>query len=392
MKQLFYLILASILFHQCSKSDSPALSTLVISSNSEIPTGDWTDRGIPIDYIVKTQINISSGIVNIGKNVTIQFDGSNAGFNITGSAALKMIGTKDQPIILEGVNNTKGTWKGILLNSSSSENIWEYVTIKDAGSTIDGAIVMSSFVNQKPSISNCLITNNKGYGIYCNNNQILFNKFSQNTISDNTNAPLLLYINTIKTLDSNNILSNNSNKFIELYTLSYQLDEAAIWNKQDVPYRMKGLIIKNRLELRPGVKIEFLPSTLMVVGTASTEIPSAVLIAKGTPSQPITFMGTVANESSQWEGIRINSSSNENVMNYCNIDGAGSIIGGCATFKSALTIGRRTSCTAIQSKGKYSNLNIINSGGYGIAYRISDNPDVSNNTFSNCAQANIFNF
>jgi len=79
-------------------------------------------------------------------------------------------------------------------------------------------------------------------------------------------------------------------------------------------------------------------------------------------------------------------------MNYCNIDGAGSIIGGCATFKSALTIGRRTSCTAIQSKGKYSNLNIINSGGYGIAYRISDNPDVSNNTFSNCAQANIFNF
>ena len=79
-------------------------------------------------------------------------------------------------------------------------------------------------------------------------------------------------------------------------------------------------------------------------------------------------------------------------MSYCNIDGAGSINGACSTFKSVLTIGRRTSCTVIQSKGKYTNLNITNSGGYGIAYRIADNPDVPNNTFSNYPQANIFNF
>ncbi|MBK8722948.1 MAG: hypothetical protein IPL95_11965 [Saprospiraceae bacterium] len=102
--------------------------------------------------------------------------GANASFNITGSAAVKMIGTKDQPIILEGITPTKGTWKGVMLNSSSSENIWEYVTIRDAGSTVDGAIVMSSIVNQKPSISNCLITNNKGYGVYCNSSSTLFTK------------------------------------------------------------------------------------------------------------------------------------------------------------------------------------------------------------------------
>lgn len=79
-------------------------------------------------------------------------------------------------------------------------------------------------------------------------------------------------------------------------------------------------------------------------------------------------------------------------MSYCNIDGAVSIIVSCSTLISVLTIGRRTSCTVIQSKRKYTNLNFTNSGGYGIAYRIADNPDVPNNTFSNYSQANIFNF
>lgn len=394
MKQLLLLLfVASLLMTSCDPAkDTTPQTTLTIASSSDVPVGDWPDRGLPVDYIVKIQVNFSSGIVNVGKNVTIQFDGANASFNITGSAAVKMIGTKDQPIILEGITPTKGTWKGVLLNSSSSENIWEYVTIRDAGSTVDGAIVMSSIVNQKPSISNCLITNNKGYGVYCNSSSTLFTKFSNNTISDNSNAPIFLHLNTIQSLDSNNILANNTNKFIELHTLSYQLDESAIWNKQDVPYRLKGLIIKKRLELRPGTKLEFLPNTLMVVGTASTEVPAAVLIANGTPTQPIFISGTVPNVAGQWEGVRVNSSSVEHVMNFCNIDGAGSVAGSCATFKSALTIGRRTSCTAILSKGSFTNLSITNSGGYGIAYRSSDNPVVSANSFSNCALANVFNF
>lgn len=50
--------------------------------------------------------------------VTIEFEGTSAGFTISGSSVLKMIGTATKPIILKGQNAVKGNWKGIVLESA----------------------------------------------------------------------------------------------------------------------------------------------------------------------------------------------------------------------------------------------------------------------------------
>ena len=394
MKKLMILTLAAaICLTNCDKNDGIVPnSTLTIATSADIPTGDWPDRGVVVDYIVKIPIAFGSGVINIAKNVTIQFEGANAGFTINGSAAVKMIGTADAPIILSGTTAAKGSWKGIVLNSSSPENIWEHMTLRDAGSTIEGALVMVNISNQKPSIKNCTITNNKGYGVYSKTSTVLFTNFSNNTIADNSNAPMYLQLATIPSLDSNNILSNNTNKFIEINTLSFDLNESAIWNRQDVPYRLSDLVVKKRLELRPGTSIEFLGNGLFAIGSKTTEVSAAVLIANGTAAQPISITGLVPNTKNQWEGIKFNSASVEHVMNHCKIDGAGSENGSCATFRSAISIGRPTSCTPIASRGQFTNLSITNSGGYGIAYRLSDSPTVSAISYANNSLSNVFNF
>ncbi|MBK8724438.1 MAG: hypothetical protein IPL95_19980 [Saprospiraceae bacterium] len=46
----------------------------------------------------------------------------------------------------------------------------------------------------------------------------------------------------------------------------------------------------------------------------------------------------------------------------------------------------------LQNRGTYQNITIKNSGGYGVAYRISDAPTVNGFQYANNTLANVFNF
>lgn len=87
-----------------------------------------------VDYVIKTFISISSNrVITIKPGVKIQFEGADVGISVRGQAALKMIGTAAKPIILEEKIANAGSWKGISLVSTNTENQWKYVTIRHAG-------------------------------------------------------------------------------------------------------------------------------------------------------------------------------------------------------------------------------------------------------------------
>lgn len=391
--KLFYLIaVIALFFTACTpeeKENVQAGSTLIINSSSEIPTGDWVDRGVDIDYHVKINVNFSGGkVVNVEPGVTIEFEGTSAGFTISGSSVLKMIGTATKPIILKGQNAVKGNWKGIVLESADPNNIWEYVTISDAGSSKASIYMNGSAL--KPSLNNCSIQNSGGYGIYLNNNNIEFLAFNSNSVANCTNAPMYLYPQSIFSLGINNTFKNNTYAYIQVSNNT--LTTPTVWNKMDVPYRVGEIISKSKLEIKPGVVIEINPEGAFYIGDQVVEGVNGILVANGTANEPIIFKGTTDNVKGLWTGIVLNTPNVENSMNYCQIIGAGSSNGSCGNYKAALKIGRGKYCTDIKSRGSYQNITIQNSGGYGVAYRISDAPTVNGFQYANNTLANVFNF
>src|SRR5690606_16346996 len=93
------------------------------------------DPFAPVDYIITCNMQVTAPI-KIEPGVVIEFE-QNAGLDIddyhTANGSLSAIGTADKPIILRGVQKTKGWWRGIMFDTESHLNELTYVQIEDAG-------------------------------------------------------------------------------------------------------------------------------------------------------------------------------------------------------------------------------------------------------------------
>ena len=214
--------------------------------------------------------------------------------------------------------------------------------------------------------------------------------FVNNTISNCTNAPLYIYPHSIFSIGTGNKFSNNTNAFIQVPNST--MTTPTVWNKMDVPYRVSDIETSSKLEIKPGTSIEFNPTGGLYIGDKVLEKSTGIIVANGTSNEPIVFKGLVNNIVGQWAGVVINSSNVENSIKYCSILDAGSNAVPCSKHKVALRIGKESNCTAIAGKGTYQNITIKNSGGYGVAYRISDAPTVNGFQYANNTLANVFNF
>lgn len=107
-------------------------------------------------------ININSHIdINPGVRIILDTD---AGLNVKGGS-IAAIGSSNSPITFEGMNDSRGTWRGIEVASTSSKNEFRYVDIRNAGSkyinccSISGLEIKSNAEMKLKSVS---FTKNKG--------------------------------------------------------------------------------------------------------------------------------------------------------------------------------------------------------------------------------------
>ena len=386
----------------------PKPVTLTIDCNSKIPEV-WEDLGDGIDYIVKCNISIGGSAVTsitIKPGVRIQFDGGDAGFSVSNNF-LKMIGTKAKPIILEGKSAVAGSWKGIYIEAVNVENQWDYVTLRYAGATQGAGLLINGYKEHRIGITNCTFTDNTGYGVRVGADKIgtdwytncKFSSFANNTFTKNTKSAVRIHYSQWGNLDSKSDYSNNGQDFIEVFASNITnydaaLDGAITIQKLNVPYRVSGLLHPNEpFIFSKGVEVQFTTDASIFL---TENNKNAAIIADGTASEPIRFVGYIANTKGVWAGISAQNGNPTTKLNYCIIDGAGSSADPffCVpkTSKSAVYLGLEYSCSPIDSKGTVTNCIISNSGGYGISYRNCDPITIKDNTFKDNTKTDTYNF
>lgn len=384
IKLLPILLLATVL-HGCSKTSvsgntpNPPTAVAQVLNCDSIPA-ELTDRGDGVDYIIKCNVQLSgsSRKLTIDPGVTIQFDGVGSGISVSGGAALKMVGTATKPIVLEGTTDAPGAWTGIQIgNTQNIDNQWEYVTLKNAGAgTYAAGLFMADnayFLNNTQiSIKNCILTNNKGYGIWDYDNgygyaRTVFVDFKNNTFSKNTNAPLNITIDGIGKLDTLSTYTGNGQNYIEIH--GFGLYNNTLVQNLNVPYLVGGSIgIHQRLNISPGVIFQF--NTDAGFNLDAQYRGAGTFIANGTAAKPIQFVGYTPGKA-VWLGLSLGNNDPEILLNYCVVDGAGSNIPNSGTACVGDTKGAINfypSCSTATAKPVATNCTVSNSGGYGIIY------------------------
>ena len=80
---------------------------------------------------VCSDVYVSAGLT-IPAGAVVSFC-ADASIIVTSSGYLKADGTSADPIVFKGKTSTKGFWDGIRIESNNPNNIFDYVTIRDAG-------------------------------------------------------------------------------------------------------------------------------------------------------------------------------------------------------------------------------------------------------------------
>lgn len=160
-------------------------------------------------------------------------------------------------------------------------------------------------------------------GLYVGSSATL--TFSNNQISDHADHPVTLPAANVSDLDSDSDLTGNGLDTVRIHSVSTD-GHRGTWHNLSVPYLVDPengdvLAIKggSRITIEAGTELRFRADAgLKVVDN------SDILIAQGTESEPIRFVG-ISPGAGTWRGIFFESGSTENVIDHAEITGAGSL-------------------------------------------------------------------
>lgn len=337
------------------------------------------------DYVVKKNISVTSELT-IDPGVVIAF-ARDTRLDINDGGILIAKGTADKKIGFRGVERGKGYWAGIVHRSTSNANELEYAELTDAGSKPLISTIKTGFAllgnNAQISLKQNLFANNDGFGLHAERGTS-FRSFDTNTFKNNSEAPVLLDGDLVKTLDENSTFtSGNGRNVIEIFqsTLSATATTETVWKgfKDHTPYRIVGnLSVNGAWKLLPGTTIEVARDLVISIEN------KAYLSAKGTKESKIVIKGVQANQG-YWRGMISYSASAENILEYVEISGGGSI---------PIVSGKKANIAVYGSNARMDikTSSISNSGGYGIFanYQAKVNADIeTSNTFKDNSDGNF---
>ncbi len=343
----------------------------------------FEDPAIP-DYYALSSLDATAGVtlapgvvIENGTDVRLWFSGNNA--------FLHAEGTESEPIILRGREMVAGYWRAISIASSNTQNKLDHVQILHAGSTdtfvsAKTAIHLQSNVPARLSISNTLISQSDGYGIFSDGNNALIDLFESNTFTDNASAPLHLGAENIYMLDQNSVYTGNGIQAIEVASAgntNARFDNAGTIPVQAIPYHfLSSAELRAEVTFAPGV------TCLFDTGKRLWVTSDGAIIADGTASEQIVFDGMV-DGAGAWFGIEIQGSNTPvNLINQAVINNGGNDAGrGANIYMFGSSPGSQLTLT---------NSSITNSQTYGIWTRSGNAVlNESGNTFSNNPSGDI---
>lgn len=343
----------------------------------------WPDLGLDVDYVIDGRVNVDgNAMLTIEPGVTIMFNGNDGGFWVGENAGLKMVGTAEKPIILEGPTNNpnNGSWHNIQINSKRNDNQFEYVQFLRGGSSDyewDGVVR----VDGRLSMKNCIIDGSLGNGLVLNNGESYLTAFENNTIKNCAEYPWYneRFATLCKNIGSGNTFVDNGKNMIAVTGRNGNLEENLTLQAQPVPFHfLDGMDFNGNktVTIEPGVDI------ILPINTNIIVREEVGFKADGTEEKPIVFR--CEEEEEAWNGIMFESKRNNNVMNHCQIKRCGT--NDSWTERSCLYIRSEAKLTLTNNvfgPSFYNGVGIENMEHWG-------NVTHSDNTFIDCKGGNIW--
>jgi uncharacterized repeat protein (TIGR01451 family) len=292
------------------------------------------------------------------------------GFYVDGQ--LTAAGTAGQPVTITGIDKTPGGWQGISVSGNTgvpAQALFDHVIIEYGGGAGNDSsanlVVGSSLV----TVTNSIIRNGGSSGIY-NSGGAPGEPLSllvQNTqITGNGGRAFFCDDESCnQKLSALTISGNGVNAIVQRGSMIGD----RVWNNLGIPYLVEqasGIGIDSKLVVEPGVTVLFDQDARFSV--------DGVLLAVGTPTQPITFTGS-KQQTGWWQGIYVSSPSEDPQhpesgiaeLSYCDIG-----YGGTTSFGMV----QLASNTAF-----ISNCRIHHSAGSGIETLTNVAPIITHNRF-----------
>jgi len=304
---------------------------VVISENvseSTVWEDIFDDPNLP-DYVVVNSISVNSDltvepgvVVHLDQDVVITVN-TNGGELISKGSSENMITFTSSDV------DSDIYWGGFSFLSSSSKNEFDYTQILYSGGE-DNLVYASGYraaaigltEEARLKITNSTIANSKADGIFAIGSNSL-SSFSNNTFENNANFPLSLSANQAGVVDASNSFKDNPDtedkeNQIRIYDSSLNDDQSWVELSDDASYLFEGDInIKAALDIAAGALLEFEEGVTMTVES------EGALVASGSESKPIIFTSANISDGQKWGGLRIESSSTKNELDYVEISHAG---------------------------------------------------------------------
>ena len=310
----------------------------------------------------------SSVTINSGVEMTFA---SGAGLYASSGSVLSAEGvsaeeSSDGPITMTATegNAQRGWWQGVFIFSNNANNLLDHVEVRHAGSgspnTVDdGAVVVAG--GSALTVTNSTIAQSGADGLLLNEANSTLDGFSNNTFSDNAEAPVNIPFTNIGAIDSGSSFPDGKTVRVWGGTIEGNRDVTVNALSGDTPYRFaRGSTIgastggSSSLTINPGVEMTFEADTGLYVSSG------AVLAADGTSEDPITMTATEGNkERGWWEGIYVFSDNPNSVLNHVELRHAGS--GSPNTVSESANLG-----IANYSSIELSNSTVTDSGNHGV--------------------------
>lgn len=243
-------------------------------------------EGPGADYYITSKWTLNAAVtINPGVNIMMK---SGASIYVSENGSINAEGEATLPITIFGEQATKGYWADITFASSNQPaNIMEYVIISDGGDGYgDGLLTVKG--NSQLSMSNCIISNSKKYGLFVVNEDVQLPVFEQNDIAQCTDYPIRLYTNQLHYIDSTtHFLNNGDNSAVEV--TGSTLSENVVWKNLRGPALFTGPYndIQGDVTVEPGALFLMGPEALIRVESEGS------FHLNGTVDEPITIRGKV---------------------------------------------------------------------------------------------------
>lgn len=290
----------------CTYAPETTTPTGGVSLTADITTPTTLDSNT---YTICTDIDVTSELTIMPGATFLMCAG--ASINVTVDGYINAVGSATKPIVIKGQTETPGYWQGIAIKSTNPNNVFSYVTVKDAGTYWaweDAAL----FVTGSISMDHSTIANNVDIGMYVSGS---IGNFASNTFSDNVTG-LNLAVPQVSKLDGlTNYNDNNTNDFI--YVRGGTIGTDQTWEKLSTDLLIQNLYMDAGLTINPGSRLRMEASEYGIVVESS-----GFLNCEGTASEPI-FIGGKYSSAGYWAGLKIRSNNPNNVFNYVTIQDGG---------------------------------------------------------------------